>query len=219
MLLAWDSLAPSDIRQAVITGAGGDGRCTVEVTVDGAADVDIAADRGSLTTLSGRRAAWRRFECNTALPRNPADLRFVLVAGRGQAALAREPRDNRGTATIHIRDPRGGQSAYVFNLLWREHRWPPPDPAPLPGGGPWPNGSGLQTAVRTCQDAVTGRLNRDGYRWVNIESAAPRTRPPGYEWIEGTVSGKRGSVPARFAFSCTANFRTGSVISVDVRRR
>jgi hypothetical protein len=219
LLLAWESLAPADIRQAVITGAGGNGMCTVEVTVDGSAEVDISADRGSLTTLSGRRAAWRRFECNTALPRDPADLRFVLVAGRGQAVLAREPRNNRGTATIRISDPKGGPASYVFNLLWRESRWPPPDPAPLPGRGSWQNGSGLQTAIRTCHDAVTGRLSRDGYRWVNIESSVPHLRPAGYDWIEGSVSGRRGSEAARFAFSCTANFRSGSVIAVDVRRR
>ena len=211
--------AASEPRQATITGAGGNGRCTIEVSVDGAADIDVFGESGNLTTLSGQRATWRRFECNTPLPRNPFDFRFVPGGGRGKMMLVREPNGNRGVAKIHISDPRGGRGVYVFNLLWSERgAWPPAGPSPLPGHGPWQGESGMQTAIRSCQDSVINRLNRDGYRAVIFESTIPRGRPAGYDAIGGSVTGTRRFETVRFGFTCTANFRSGSVLSVDVRR-
>src|SRR3954453_19062021 len=47
--------------RASITGAGGDnGKCTIEVIVDGAADVEVSGDMGRVITLSGNPAEWRR---------------------------------------------------------------------------------------------------------------------------------------------------------------
>jgi hypothetical protein len=94
-----------------------------------------------------------------------------------------------------------------------------PLPGRGPGQGPWHDGSATQTAIRICRDAVTGRMSREGYRSINIESSVPHPRPAGYGWIEGLVTGRRGVETARFGFSCTANFGTGSIVSVDLRRR
>src|SRR5271154_7098215 len=73
-------------RRATLAGGGGfgGGKCTVEVDVDGKAQVSVSGDMGQLTTLSGQSAVWRRFQCTGPLPRTMADFRFKGVAGRGK---------------------------------------------------------------------------------------------------------------------------------------
>jgi len=82
--------------------------CTIEVDVDGAAEVLIAGDNGSLRTLSGQTATWRRFVCTSVLPRNPTEFRFRGIDGRGRQTLTRDPRGNRGEAVVLIEDSKGG---------------------------------------------------------------------------------------------------------------
>src|SRR4051794_28678735 len=62
-------------RQASIAGGGNpnQGKCTIEVVVDGAAQVEIRGASATLRNLSGQPAQWRRFECNAAMPANPAN--------------------------------------------------------------------------------------------------------------------------------------------------
>src|ERR1700683_577415 len=78
-------------RSATIIRGGGIGKCTIEVNVDGAAEVEASGNTGLLRTLSGKPAVWRRFQCNEPLPRNPRDFRFVGVDGRGTLRLLRDP--------------------------------------------------------------------------------------------------------------------------------
>src|SRR5437762_6151316 len=82
-------------RRARLTGSGASdrGKCTVEVVVDGAADVEIRGDRATLRNLSGQPPQWRRFECSGIMPANPADFRFTGVDGRGRQQLIRDPRN------------------------------------------------------------------------------------------------------------------------------
>jgi hypothetical protein len=42
-------------RRATITGGGGNGRCTVQVSVDHSAEVDVSGDMGVLTTTGVSR--------------------------------------------------------------------------------------------------------------------------------------------------------------------
>src|SRR5277367_1500824 len=159
-------------RRATIMGGGGaSGRCTIEVNVDGAAEVEVFSDVGNLRTLSGQPAYWHRFHCNAPLPHMPHDFRVVRLAGRGSVQLIHDPRGNRGTAVIHFRDPQGGRDRYAVDIVWAasQNGWPPPPsfppgrgPGPGPGPGPG-HGSPIARAVQVCQDSVTNRLNRDGY--------------------------------------------------------
>ena len=145
-------------RRADVTGRGGpNGKCTIEVNVDGAAAVEVSGDTGLLKTLSGRSAVWRRFECNRPLPRNPIDFRFVGVDGRGTMRLLREPRGNGGTAVVHINDPKGGREGYTFDLQWREiggGGWVaravtgPTGPRPRSGGVPSRKGNSILSGFR-----------------------------------------------------------------------
>jgi hypothetical protein len=106
-------------RQAAITGAGSSdrGKCTLEVVVDGVAQVEIRGATASLRTVSGQPAQWRRFECNAAMPANPTNFRFAGVDGRGKQELLRDPA-NGGVAIVQIEDPNGGREGYTFDVMW-----------------------------------------------------------------------------------------------------
>ena len=120
--------ADGDFRRATITGGGGgNGWCTVEVNVDGTAEVEVSGDSGVLRTLSGQQAFWRRFQCNRPLPPNPSDFRFNRIAGRGavwgssEVCLARSarPRPKRSRQTRALL---GEVTTVACSRAWSE--WP-----------------------------------------------------------------------------------------------
>ena len=83
-------------RRANFTGGGGpEGKCTVEVIVDGSAEVEIRGDRAILRNLFGQPPQWRRFECTSPMPPNPVNFRFQGVDGRGSQNLVSAPRRGR----------------------------------------------------------------------------------------------------------------------------
>jgi hypothetical protein len=214
-------------RHATITGDGGHGRCTVEVTVDHAAEVEVYGDTGLLTTTAGQPAVWRRFQCNTRLPAKPADFRFVKVNGRGTMRLTQDPRSTGGRAVVQIADPQGGRGNYTFDLQWRSGSggggWTPGPPSPPTGHwpvpAPGPGGFPMARAIRVCQESVTNRLNRNGYEYVSFERTMPADNPGRHDWISGAAIGRRGFDTSWFSFSCSVDFSSGRVRFVDVHRR
>src|SRR5579872_2223518 len=99
---------------------GGDpraGKCTIEVVVDGAAEVEVRGDHAILRNLEGQPPQWRRFECTGPLPRNPESFRFAGVNGRGRQELVGDPR-NGGVAVVRIEDKPSGAGEYTFDLFW-----------------------------------------------------------------------------------------------------
>lgn len=111
---------PYDTFRGRITGGGGDrGKCTIEVVVDGTAEIEVVEADGRMNTLSGSRATWRSMECNMGVPANPAEFKFSPQSGRGKQYVVRQPQENRGIAVIRIEDPAGGSGTYRFDLEWR----------------------------------------------------------------------------------------------------
>jgi hypothetical protein len=224
-LLAAGTMAPAyaneSPRRAVITGGGGPGRCTIELNVDGSAEVEVRGEMGVLRTISGQPSTWLRFHCNTSLPRNPGDFRVTRIDGRGSVRILREPSRNGGTAVIRVDDPKGGRARYAFDLHWRDWRggtapsYPAPPSYPGHGPGNFPSAG----AVQACQDSVISRLHRDGYRYVTFGRVVPTEYSGRHDWVTGTATGKRGFETAWFSFSCTVDSRWGTVRSVEVRRR
>src|SRR5262245_18887165 len=104
-------------RANVGNGNPESGKCTIEVVVDGAAEVEINGDNATLRNLSGQPAQWRRFECTSRMPSNPANFRFEGVDGRGKQELIRAPY-NGGVAVVRIEDHQGGAEGYTFDLVW-----------------------------------------------------------------------------------------------------
>ena len=105
------------------------GKCTIEVVVDGAAEVEIRGDRAILRNLAGQPPQWRRFVCNMPMPPNAPGFRFAGVDGRGRQALVRAPeRDN--PAVIRIDDPQSGSEGYTFDIFWQAGGFAAPPPPP-----------------------------------------------------------------------------------------
>lgn len=213
--------ASVESRRATITRGGGNGNCTITVDVDGAAEIEVSGDTGVLTTLAGRPARWRRFQCNEPLPSNPRDFRFAKVAGRRGVQLLQDPRSTGGRAVVQINDRKAGQATYTVSFQWRGFRggWSPEPPAPPPNPWPRPGGFPIATAVQACRDSVTDRLNQEGYTTASFDRASPNNNPGSDDWIVGTVSGTRGYRTTWFRFACSVDFRTGRIRSVDVSPR
>lgn len=243
--LAW--VIPSEAvtlsRRATMTGNRGDNsKCTIEVDVDGTAEVEISGDMGRLVTLSGQTSEWRRFECSDRLPSNPTDFRFRGIDGRGRVNLVRDPTQNRGVAVVHIEDSQGGREGYTFDLEWRGGS----DYGPSGQSYPRRNdrfgdrdrdyrrndrydrsdnrvgqrrGFGRTEAIQSCEDAVASRIESDGFSRVQFQSSNTDDRAGRRDWIVGSATARRGSGISRFSFSCSVNFDTGRVNNVEVNRR
>jgi hypothetical protein len=106
-------------RRADITGGDRSrGKCTIEVVVDGAAEVEIRGDTAVLRNLEGQPPQWRRFVCNEPMPLNPAGFRFAGVDGRGRQTLLRAP-EGGAPAIVRIEDPQNGREGYTFDMFWQ----------------------------------------------------------------------------------------------------
>ena len=77
----------------------------------------------------------------------------------------------------------------------------------------------MERAISVCQDAVTSKLERDGYRNIRFERVVPDNNPGRDDWVIGSVEGRRRDYRDSFSFSCSVDFSNGRVRSADVRRR
>jgi hypothetical protein len=114
-------------RRADIRGPVGErGRCVVEVVVDGVAEIDLRGDNAVMRDLGGAPPQWRRLECSSPIPRDPADFRFAGINGRGHQQLLRGPHGDE-PAVVRIEDPQGGQGGYTFEITWLNAGVHPPE--------------------------------------------------------------------------------------------
>jgi hypothetical protein len=109
-------------QRAAIVGGGNPnaGQCTATVVVDGQAEIEFRRANATMRDLGGAPPQWRRFECTSAMPPDPANFRFAGLNGRGQQRLVTEPR-NGGPAVVRIEDSEGGASEYTFRLTWSNY--------------------------------------------------------------------------------------------------
>lgn len=205
-------------QRAQIVGGGNNtgGRCTVEVVVDGTADVEIRADMANLRDISGQEPQFRRFECTGIMPPNPVNFQFRSLAGRGSQRLMRDPR-NGGTAEVRIEDPEAGADTYVFEIQWSNGG----DFGPGPGQGRFSDRERfMQTfdatrVMHQCQDAVRREAAE---RYNAMDLAFPEARiDDDHDWVRGRIEVTRG--PGRqgqYQFACALNRDTGQVRSVRI---
>jgi hypothetical protein len=206
-------------RRANLTGGGGNdaGKCTVEVYVDGSAEVEIRGDRGFLRTLSGQPAQWRRFECSGPLPANPGEFRFSGVDGRGRQELVQDPSRGRGSAVVRIQDSNGGAEGYTFDFVWRGAGFVPnPTGQPLDGRDRRGSPNGVD---RACEDAVRERASQQyglrdiDFRHVNTDDNSGRN-----DAIMGYFDVRRGNDRDTYTFSCSVDLANGRVRGVEISR-
>jgi hypothetical protein len=208
-------------RRASMRGGGNpnEGRCTVEVVVDSAAEVEIRGDNALLRTLNGNPAQWRRFECNGVIPPNPANFRFTGVDGRGRQELIREPR-NGGYAIVRIEDPNGGSESYTFDITWSGYMGQPgPPPGPPPGTyrerRPQLN---PEEAIKICVDNVRHQgVERFHVPVVDFHNARVDDQPGRNDWVLGDLEVHPGGRPVeRYRFSCSIDLVTGQLRSAEI---
>jgi hypothetical protein len=208
-------------RRATMVG-GGDrdrGKCTVEVLVDGRADVEIRGDTATLRDLGGAEPQWRRFECSGMMPANPAEFRFAGVNGRGSQRLVRDP-NNGGTAVVHIEDPENGAGIYSFDLIWG-------------GAGSYQGDRGQgdrgqgdrgdrrrfsqDDAIRSCQDAVRQQaVERFRVRDVAFRRLEANDNPGQRDSVKGAFDLRRDGRDEAFRFSCSVDFDNGRVFNAQI---
>jgi hypothetical protein len=223
------SLDAQTRRAALIDDGGNRGKCTVEVVVDGAVEVEVRGDVATMRNLSGQQPQWRRFECNRPMPPNPVDFRFAGVDGRGRQELVRDPR-NGGVAVIRIEDPESGSEAYTFDLFWDSGNRGPMVPAvpdrrgdyrdnlPLDRGRNVDRRFTTDQAVRVCQDAIRQQASNQ-FRTPNItfRATALDNNPGRNDWVVGSFDVRRGyNRDETYRFSCSVNFDTGQVRSAQI---
>jgi hypothetical protein len=204
-------------RRAAITNRGGDREsCTVQVVVDGEAEISISGDHATLRNISGQTPQWRRFDCSSPLPQNPPDFRFRGVDGRGRQELVRAP--GGGPAVIRISDPSGGAEAYTFEIAWgapfrQQQQQPPPPPVVTR------RFSGDQ-AVMTCRDEVFRQAaDRFGTRDIDFRRINMDDNPGRNDWVIGQIDVRfRDGRREAYSFSCSVNFDNGRVRNVDIQR-
>ncbi len=120
-LAAAASAQPIPQRAAMVGGGNPNaGQCTITVLVDGKAEIEIRGANASMRNIGGAPPQWRRFECTSAMPPNPANFQFAGLNGRGRQGLAAEPRDG-GPAVVRIEDSQDGASEYTFRLMWSNY--------------------------------------------------------------------------------------------------
>src|SRR5664279_2243926 len=118
MSLLTSASAQSAMIDARMSGGGGNGKCTFEVSVQGSAEVQIRGSQGRLVTLSGSPAQWHRLDCDQPLPTAPASFKFNGVDGHGRQTLSADPNSNNGVAIIRIDNNRNGVEGYTGDITW-----------------------------------------------------------------------------------------------------
>jgi hypothetical protein len=206
-------------RRATMTNhaSGGRDKCTIEVVVDGAAEVEIRGDSAVLRNISGQPPQWRRFECSAPMPSDAVDFRFQGVDGRGRQQLLRDPRGG-GPAVVRIDDPDSGAEGYTFDITWSSGAYSERPPPP-PYTGDYRHFTREQ-AVDVCRDAVRqqamDRFRTSDIRFRQINTDDNRGRNDGVIGVIDVRFGYNREEPYRF--SCSVNFETGRVRSAEITR-
>jgi hypothetical protein len=187
-----------------------EGRCTVSVLVDGAADVEIRGDNASLRRVSGGAPPrWERFECTGPLPNSAANLRLRAVEGNGRMALTHDSY-NGGVAVVHMANSDFGDQLYTFDVFWRPERvYQSTDADRMIID---------DDSVQSCRTAAENRIRDDGYRDIRFGSVSKEMRGAN-DLVMGTASASRTYGPESFSFSCRVDPDDGHVRRLDLTRR
>ena len=216
-------------RANVVNGGNPNGgKCTIEVVVDGSAEIEIRGDSATLRNTGGQPPQWRRFECTGSMPVNPSNFRFAGVDGRGRQILARDPRGGNG-ALVRIEDSGGGAEGYTFDLYWGNYA------GPIISGGPIDRGSDPRDfdrggfrgdrnqsdraqAVQFCQASIWDQaVSRFRTRNLDFRRIELDDNPGRQDWVIGQLAvPRRFRRPDVYRFSCSVDFRTGRVRTAQI---
>lgn len=212
-----------------ITGGGdsSSGKCIVRIMVDNTVNVRIGNGQIRVDTIEGQASRDDGSECSSMLRngRNLSDFRFRGIDGRGEVRLTSDPRqDQRGEAVVSIRDTKGGDEGYTFEVSWQGDDGNGNRNGNRGGGffngnarnNNNNNDSGYNRALNACTENVRNQLREDfgvanpNFDAMNTDDGAGRR-----DRISGTARAGRRDV---YRFDCDVNLSNGSVRNVNVRR-
>ena len=227
------------INPRITGGDSSNGKCIVRIMVDDTVNVRIGNGQIRVETLAGQPSRDDGSECSSMLRngRNLSDFRFRGVDGRGEVRLQSDPRnDPRGEAVIYIRDSKGGDEGYTFELSWQGDNGNSNSDGNgngnrngNRGGGFFGNNGrngngngngngGYDQALNSCMDSVRTQVERDyGVTNLNFDQTNANNNNGRRDRITGTAraGGSRGD---RYSYDCQVNMNNGNVRNVNVRR-
>lgn len=204
-----------------------DGKCTIRVRVDNEVEVNLRGERIGVKVLAGNPSRDEGSECNAPLPRNGVrNFRFRGIDGRGEVRLLQEPSSsNRWTAVVGIRDSKGGEEGYTFQLTWDSDgsggwggsggSWNDWDNWGGSGGsgGSWGNeqwmtSSYQSTTRRVCENEIRSRTGADRVLFTRTDFFSAGNWRVG---IRGDGNAYRGSERRNFSYECSIDPRSSRV--------
>lgn len=139
--------------------------------VDGESIVRFRGQQAWDETISGHGVSGAQFRFSEALPRRAVTVSLLDNDGRGDVVILEQPnRNNDYTASVRVRDRRGGSGNYNFTLGWEKSRWRDDDYG-WPGGG-----GGNQNIGLRWSGHVDGRdliYIRGNQLWVDHREGQP----------------------------------------------
>jgi len=123
LIFAVHAFAQPTLKEATLSGdsdtAARGGKCTIEVILNGSAEIDILGPTGNLRSLTGEPLGWRRFACTGVLPPNPDGFQIHLASGRGRLELLRHPLlDGGGPASFRLKSGLAFPEVFVVEISW-----------------------------------------------------------------------------------------------------
>ncbi len=235
-----------------ITGGGdsSSGKCIVRLMVDNTVNVRIGNGQILVDTVEGQPSRDDRSECTSMLRngRSLSDFRFRGIDGRGEVRLASDPRqDQRGEAVISIRDTKGGEEGYTFEVSWQGDNGNSNTGGGFFGGndnnrnnnggysndgrynnnGSYNNGrnnngrnnnvSGYDRAVTSCMERVRSQIQRD-YNVNNVNFDNMNANNNSGGQDRISGTARSGNSNDQFRYSCQGNLNNGNIRSVSVSR-
>jgi len=212
------------IQPRITGGDSANGRCIIRIMVDDTVNVRIGNGQIRVETLQGQQSRDDGSECSSMLQngRNLSDFRFRGRDGRGEVRLQSDPRqDPRGEAVIFIRDAKGGDEGYTFEVSWQGDNGDGRGGRNNDRGGFFSqngnNDSGYDRALNSCMDGVRSQVNRDyGVTNLNFDNVNAGNNAGRRDRITGTArAGARGDT---YSYDCQVNLSNGIVRNLNVRR-
>lgn len=210
------SAQTSERRATLIdTTTPDEGRCTISVVLNGAADVEIRGEYATLRNVTGRAPYWQRFECTGPLPYSPASLKIRAIQGNGRVTLMQDSSTG-GVALVQVSNFEGGDQAYTFDVYWTPTRSYTSTEADRSEA----DRSAIQQddVLQSCRSAVENNLRDDGYRHVRFDAISLDNRDA-QDWVTGTATAYRSDGSGDFRFSCRVDPSDGQVRRLDVTHR
>jgi len=217
---------------ATISGGGGNGKCTFEVSVTGVAEVQIRGGEGRVVSIDGSPASWRRLNCNQALPAAPHDFHFSGVDGHAKQTLVQSPVGTNGVAIIRIDnttgEKRGRPEGYTGDVTWKGGTY---SNSSWGNSNAWGNGSSNSSnwsngnsspAADACISTVTARIQQDHQDVTNL-TTLPNTTSESHQNGQMTVQGEgqyqtsNGNI-GKFGYRCLYDPSTQQVVKSSYSR-